>query len=53
MVLVNDTPSSLSPSCPAEIRPHIRAALAADPTGEALLDIGQASPLIAIEWLQG
>jgi len=45
---------------PVEIRPHIRAALAAYPAGEALLDIGQpgiigpgiAAPLIAIEWLQ-
>ena len=26
---------------PIEIRPHICTALAADPTGEALLDIGQ------------
>jgi hypothetical protein len=25
---------------PVEIRPHIRTALAADPAGEALLDIG-------------
>jgi len=36
-----DSPSSLSPSCPVEIRPHIGAALAADPAGEAHLDIGQ------------
>jgi len=26
---------------PIEVRPHVCAALAADPTGEALLDIGQ------------
>ena len=36
-----DSPSSLSPSCPVEIRPHICTALAADPAGEALLEIGQ------------
>jgi len=43
---------------PIEVRPHVCAALAADPTGEALLDIGQSGiigPSIAAdreEWLQ-
>ena len=43
---------------PIEIRLHVCTTLAAFPTGEALLDIGQpdiigpASPQIAIEWLQ-
>ena len=42
---------------PVEIRSHIRAALAADPTGEAFLDIGQSGIIgpcitVAIEWLQ-
>jgi hypothetical protein len=31
----------IAASVPIEIRPYVRAALAADPTGEALLDIGQ------------
>src|SRR6516164_1077053 len=35
------SPSSLAPSCPVEIRPYVCTALAADPAGEALLDIGQ------------
>ena len=37
---------------PIEIRPHVCAALAADPTGEALLDIGQSGiigPAIAAD----
>jgi hypothetical protein len=45
-------------SVPAEIRPHICATLAAGPANETRLQIGQltssgqASPLIAMEWLR-